>query len=290
MIKFKRILFPVDFSEENRAVTPSVKAMANRFGSRIEVMHVVDLPPDWFGSPESASLAALVNADRLLASARTRLDRFIKQEFSGAHVTGELAEGDAAKQIVEFAGNDPGTLIMMPTRGYGPFRALLLGAVTAKVLHDTNCPVWTGVHAQEIAAHSPRMWKRMLCALDTEDKDLTVLKWAAEFASEQGAELRLVHAVPGANAPVIEENVPKAYQFLFDVARERIAKMQANVGTKLDVFLLGGQAGHVVRAAAIGHGVDLIVIGRGVLQEPLGRLRGRAYSIIREAPCPVISV
>jgi len=34
----------------------------------------------------------------------------------------------------------------------------------------------------------------------------------------------------------------------------------------------------------------LIVIGRGVLQGTLGRLRTHAYGIIRNAPCPVISV
>jgi nucleotide-binding universal stress UspA family protein len=35
---------------------------------------------------------------------------------------------------------------------------------------------------------------------------------------------------------------------------------------------------------------DLIVIGRGVLHETLGRLRTHAYGIIRHAPCPVLSV
>ena len=35
---------------------------------------------------------------------------------------------------------------------------------------------------------------------------------------------------------------------------------------------------------------DLVIIGRGVMQETLGRLRTNVYAIIREAPCPVISV
>ena len=228
-------------------------------------MHVVDLPPTWFGSPEAASWAAVINADGLREAGQVGLNRFIEQEFAGEQVTGELAEGDAESQIVDFASNDPGTLIMMPTHGYSAFRALLLGSVTAKVLHDTHCPVWTGVHTKEV-------------------------KWAAGFASEQGMELKLVHAVPGTNAPTLEENVSNAYKFLFDVAREQLARMQANAGTKLDICLLGGQAGPVVREAAVEHNVDLVVIGRGVMQAPLGRLRSRAYAIIREAPCPVISI
>jgi hypothetical protein len=46
----------------------------------------------------------------------------------------------------------------------------------------------------------------------------------------------------------------------------------------------------VVHEAAIGHSADIVVIGRGLIQTTLGRLRSGAYEIIREAPCPVISV
>jgi hypothetical protein len=28
--------------------------MANRFGSQLALLHVVDLPPAWYGSPEGA--------------------------------------------------------------------------------------------------------------------------------------------------------------------------------------------------------------------------------------------
>jgi nucleotide-binding universal stress UspA family protein len=37
------------------------------------------------------------------------------------------------------------------------------------------------------------------------------------------------------------------------------------------------------------HNADLVVIGRGKLQEALGRLRTNAYAIIRQSPCPVVS-
>src|ERR1700688_4681003 len=92
---------------------------------------------------------------------------------------------------------------MMPTHGYGPFRALLLGSVTAKVLHDAHCPVWTGVHAEMMMAHSPDRCKRGLCALDTEVDTRVgpdgnaghILQWASEFASGQHMELIVVHAV-----------------------------------------------------------------------------------------------
>jgi nucleotide-binding universal stress UspA family protein len=51
-----------------------------------------------------------------------------------------------------------------------------------------------------------------------------------------------------------------------------------------------GEVSHVVRQAALHHGADLVVIGRGHATRTLGRLRTNVYSIIRESPCPVISV
>jgi nucleotide-binding universal stress UspA family protein len=271
-------------------VAPIVTEMARRLGCEIVVMHVVDLPPSMLGAPEAAAWSALINADRLRASARVALESFIQQEFPGAQTGFELAEGDVATQIVDYARDDPATLIAMPTHGYSPFRAFLLGSVTSKVLHDTLCPVWTGVHTQEIVAHPPARWHRMLCAVDTDGGDLRVLRWAAEFATAQNADLKIVHAVPGTNETASEDSVPRTYRFLFDAAREHIANMQALAGTELELCLLGGRAGPVVRAVAAGYDADLVVIGRGVMQKTLGRLRSRAYEIIREAPCPVISV
>jgi len=39
-------------------------------------------------------------------------------------------------------------LIIMPSHGY-TFDQLLLGSVTAKVLHGSECPVSTGAHMEE---------------------------------------------------------------------------------------------------------------------------------------------
>ncbi len=288
MIAFKRILFPVDFSGQCRATVPAVKAMAERFQSEVVLLHVVDLPLTWFGSPEAASWAALINAEKLRDEGRIALSRFIAKEFSGTPVVAEVDEGEAGLIIADHARDEYADLIMMPTRGYGPFRAMLLGSTAAKVLHDARCPVWTGVHTEQ--AHPPALWKRLLCAVDSDPRDLAVLKWAAEFGAQQRLEVRLVHAVEGAGSTLTRESDPSMYDFLFNVARERIAGMQAEAGTNFDVCFLGGRVERAVHQAAIGHEADLIIIGRGVLPKTMGRLRSSAYAIIRAAPCPVISI
>lgn len=288
MITFKRILFPVDFSERSAATVASVQAMAQRFGAELTVLHVVDLAPAvGIAPPEAAAWATLIGADRLRESGKIALERFVDREFPGAQVKAESAEGDPATAIVDYARDNAADLIMMPTSGRGRFRRTLLGSVTAKVMHDTAVPVWTGVHTDEIAAHSPNRWKHLLCALGDEARDLPTLRWAAEFAKEQKLDIRLVHAVAGADG--CEDN-PSLSEFLFSVARERIGKLQAEAGTDFELCLHGGKVGRVVRYAAVGHAADLVIIGRGVIQEPFGRFRSGVYEIVREAPCPVISV
>jgi nucleotide-binding universal stress UspA family protein len=256
MIDFKRILFPVDLSAQSRAVAPSVVAMARHFGSEITVLHVVD-------STQSELI---------------KLDEFVAEAFPGTRVAREVVEGDAAEQIVDYARVHQTSLIMIPTHGYGPFRALLLGSVATKVLQDAVCPVWTGVHAEEMTAHSPEQWKRMLCAVDTEDQDIDVIQWASTFAKEQGMEVRLVHAVAGSDGMWTEQNDPSMYEFLFDAARERLAELQSKAGTNIEVRVTGGSVGSAVRKVAVEDRADLIVMGRG------------GGSIVREAPCPAISV
>ncbi|MGP0071910.1 MAG: universal stress protein [Bryobacteraceae bacterium] len=287
MITFRHILFPVDFSARCSAAVPAVQAMAKRFGSELTVLHIVDLPPAGIAPPEAAAWATLIGADRLRQQGEIALQRFIDREFPGVEVKAESAEGDPATMIVDYARDNGAELIMMPTGGLGRFRRLLLGSVTTKVLHDATAPVWTGVHTLEMAAHPPGEWKRIVCALEDDPRDLAMLQWAAEFASEQKLELRLVHAVRG---PEDCEDNPSFQAFLFDTARERIEKLQAQVGTKFEVCFQLGDAGRVVHQAAYGYSADLVVIGRGVIQKPFGRLRSSAYEIIREAPCPVISV
>jgi nucleotide-binding universal stress UspA family protein len=70
---------------------------------------------------------------------------------------------------------------------------------------------------------------------------------------------------------------------------KRSRNFNSKAGTSAEVRLRGGEVAPVVHRAALDFNADLVVIGRGVLQEPLGRLRTYAYAIIRDSPCPVLS-
>ena len=288
MRAFQKILFPVDLSDSCTATAPFVEAMAKRYNAEITLLHVLEMPsgviPDWYGGAVPViDTAAIWEAES--DAART----YLTDRFEGLKVKRVIVQGDAARTIDDYARENGMDLIMMPTHGYGLFRTLLLGSVTAKVLHDTPCPVWTGVHVEDSPAVSPE-FATVICAMDCTEDSIATMRFACRLAQDNGAKLFLVHAIPGA------EVAPEKYfdtdlrQYLEQEARKTIGQMQQTASVAAPLCLGAGEVSHVVRDAALGHSADLVVIGRGCLTRTLGRLRSKVYSIVREAPCPVISV
>ena len=289
MIEFKRILFPVDMSEEDRKAAPFVKAMAGWFGSQIDMLYVHEFLFPSYAPPEDYTGTAVAIAEECRKQRQAEFEAFLLSEFATANLHRTMADGEAAQEIVSYAkANDVG-LIMMPTHGYSPFRRFLLGSVTAKVLHDVACPVWTGVHTPELLSENPEKCDRLLCAIDIQPADARVIRWVAEFARKRDCEVHLVHAVQGAPDTDDEREQPFR-EFLFKAAHDAIGGLQKEVGMAFPVCVRGGKPEHVVHDAAQDLGADLVVIGRGELNHALGRLRTHTYSIIRESPRPVISV
>ncbi len=289
MITFQRILFPVDFSKQDHEAAPFVKAMAERFHSEVILLHAAEFFPMGYGTPDAIVLEPMVDLESLMNVRREQLDQHLSSELASLCVRRTLELGDPAKEIAKYARGQQVDLIMMPTHGYGPFRRFLLGSVTAKVLHDTDCPVWTGVHTDQLWSQNHDRWRRFLCAVDADPRDAPLLRWAAQFSTEQKADLQVVHALPAAE-PISPGREPASLRgFLLDTAEQRISNLQSEAGTSLDILLRFGRVENVVRDAALAHEADLILIGRGVIHGVLGRLRSAGYGIIREAPCPVIS-
>lgn len=289
MITFQRILFPVDFSKQDHEAAPFVKAMAERFQSDVILLHVAEFVPAWYGA-DAMALESAGDFKSLMKERREYLSQHLSADLAGPCVQRMLELGDPLKEIAKCARDQKINLIMMPTHGYGPFRRFLLGSVTAKVLHDTDCPVWTGVHTDLMWSLKQYQWRRFVCAVDTDPKEAPLLRWAAQFSAEQKAELLLVHAVHAAAPIPAGEESPSLRDFLLDTARECLRKLQLEAGTNLKVLMRFGKVEEVVRSAALEHEADLVLIGRGAIQGMLGRLRSEAYTIICEAPCPVISI
>jgi nucleotide-binding universal stress UspA family protein len=274
----KKILFPVDFSERALGASRFVEAMAGRFDAELILLHVAE-PVPYYGLPES------------IEHLEKRLVAFRREEFRYYRVRRVLDKGDdAAERILELSRAENVDLIMMPTHGFGPYRRFILGSVTAKVLHDADCAVWTGVHLEEAPAIEEMHIRNVVCAIDLNPVSERVLGWARQITSEYQAALHVVHATPA------YETRPARY-FDADLRAELAAEAEEQVFQLLEaqhvqaeIDVQGGEVANVVSCTAQRLHADLVVIGRSSESGLVGRLRANAYSIIRQSPCPVISV
>jgi nucleotide-binding universal stress UspA family protein len=295
VLNIRHILYPVDFSERCAAILPLVKAMAARHRAKVTLLHALQVPSTFYPAMETAYV---IESDipEMTAEAEEKLASFygVSLHPLPAGVEVIVATAEPARCIVESAEALKVDLIMLPTHGYGRYRALLLGSIAAKVLHDAKCTVWTAAHTEEPILAEHAKCQIMLCGLDLNPGSKELLLKAIEFAASCGAQLRIVHAVPGADRLAASYmgsvTEPDFRHFLLQAAREEIERLQRDAGTQLDVCVKGGSVSKVMKAAVEQLQADLAIIGRGKLDATLGRLRTHAYSIIRDSPCPVISL
>lgn len=285
MLQIDKILLPVDFSALSHVAARQAGGLARYFHSEVTVLHVVDVSmfqtpvsrPEWLASHKG--------------SRQRQMETFGVEELQGVTVVKKLVCcGDPARVIIEYANAEKAGLILMPTHGAGPFRRFLLGSITAKVLHDAECPVWTGTHLDHVAAADPAEIRHVMCAVNFGPQSTKSIRWAAGFAAEFGAKLTLVHAV----LPTPPE-LPERYTFQWHeeahwAADERLRSLVRELHVDADVLVVDGDPSKVLAAAAKEKGAGLIVMSRTSASGTTGKLGSRAYGVICYAPCPVVSI
>jgi nucleotide-binding universal stress UspA family protein len=288
MLRMARILFPVDFSDRCALIGGRVKALAEHFQAEVVLLYSLEPLPAHVAALDMTPLIPETTA-ALKESARTEVERFLKMEFSHLSVRRVLAEGFAAEVIVQHSHALQADLILMPTRGLGAFRRYIIGSVTAKVLHDADCPVWTGVH-HELAPHVWTELRHVVCAVDLGPQSVTALAWAFGFASQWQAKLTLLYVAPALD-PVPGQYFNPDWRIPFmSATHEELQKIRDSVGADCEIHVETGEAAKTVVATAAALKADLLVIGRSPHDGLVGRLRANAYAIITQSPCPVVSV
>jgi nucleotide-binding universal stress UspA family protein len=285
----KKIVAPVDFSERSHGAGRYAAMLARRFNSELILLHVFTPPPTEFGDTAGAdSVLAELYRNRA-TEAREDLDEFLADELDCLTVRRVVLEGDTSHRIVEFAHQEQAGLIVMATHGYGQFRRFILGSNTAKVLHDAECPVWTGVHLEQAPAPSLENLRRIVCAVDLGPQSRRTVEWAIGLQTEFAAGLTLVHAT----TPISDDPEAMAAEWLARVrqnAEAELTQLRQDTGARADLEVECGEPAQVISSLASRINADLLVIARGSASGVFGRLRTNAYAIIRQSPCPVVSV
>jgi nucleotide-binding universal stress UspA family protein len=270
----------VDFSERSVGAARYAHSLSSHFDCDLVLLHVISPLAMEYGAMDISGYMLAELYQNRVAQAGQELAGFLRDELTGPRIERLVLEGDTSLKIVETA-HERGGLIVMPTHGYGPFRRFILGSNTAKVLHDADCPVWTGVHIEDAPPGSVPP-HHILCAVDLGPQSSKTLVWAVWLAREFCARITLLHVTaPAPNSGGSD---------LREAAREELLRLQRAADCDAKAVVESGEASLAICAAAARLQADVLVIGRGSAAGIFGRLRTNAYAIIRQSSCPVVSV
>ena len=199
MTEIHRILCPTDFSEFSRHALDHSLAIANLYHSRITLLHVCAVAPGAVYAPgigvAPSSLLTVEDRDAALAA----MHRFAETEAGpDAPMEFEVAEGNAATEILDRARRHASDLIVMGTHGRSGFERLLLGSVTEKVLRKAACPVLSVPRRApdvvptpsfgdrsgrpEQSRGAPVLFRKIVCPVDFSDSSTEALQYALSLA------------------------------------------------------------------------------------------------------------
>jgi nucleotide-binding universal stress UspA family protein len=142
-MQFRHILAPTDFSEYSKKAVASALELAQKFGAKLTILHVIELPPYPVEGYVPPSLSATF-LDDMERQATVDLAQVVPEaEAAKVDVARLVAVGTPYRKIVETAEADHVDLIVMATAGRTGFSHLVLGSIAERVVRTASCPVLT---------------------------------------------------------------------------------------------------------------------------------------------------
>src|SRR5262245_2821292 len=144
-IQLQNICVPVDFSDTSAAALTYAKALADAFGAKLHLLHVL---VNWI--PDSEFPASPQLYAELERSARKQLDsQLTPDEKTQYKAKLEMVTGMSEfVEIIRYAKEYEIDLLVLGTHGRGPIAHMLLGSVAEKIVRKAPCPVLTVRHPE----------------------------------------------------------------------------------------------------------------------------------------------
>jgi universal stress protein A len=144
VVEIRTILAPTDFSKHAESAVRYACGLAERFGARLRLLHVLSdvvptgpdpmlapvLPPDYYRDAEAAS--------------REALGQVLRPEWGRpGSVETAVGWGPPEAVIVEDARTHGVDLLVIATHGRTGLSHVLLGSVAERIVREAPCPVLT---------------------------------------------------------------------------------------------------------------------------------------------------
>jgi nucleotide-binding universal stress UspA family protein len=143
MKEFKKILFPIDFSESTPKILPYVLSMSQTFGGTVYLLYVVrDLKYLTSFHVPHPSLDLIEK--EIAENSAKMMEKVCEEDLQGCpRFVKKILVGDAASEIIRYATEEKVDLIIMGTHGRKGLEKALFGSVAEKVVKNSPVPVLT---------------------------------------------------------------------------------------------------------------------------------------------------
>ena len=147
MEKVKKILVPVDFSDNCRVALDWAMSIADKVDADVFLFHVLDIPDGLQVRAERHQLLDTDVKERMKEEATRDLQAFA-DKYDGDRIKfyPEITEGKPFIEIVKAAKYYSMDLIVMGTHGRTGLPQMIIGSVAEKVVRKSPCPVLTVKH------------------------------------------------------------------------------------------------------------------------------------------------
>lgn len=306
MTDITRILCPIDFSNHSRRALEQALMMARWYGATVRVLHVAApaVAPIYPPVPIGMEPVATSLVDRQALT--DEVTRFITQASTADVPTEVLVrQGLPAAEILAEAANGGVDLIVLGTHGRSGFERFVLGSVTERVLHKSDCAVLTvPVALDSVAVPETPLVKRILCAIDFSESSMNGLAQALLLAQEADARLTILHVVSHELddlSGLSEAAESTGHLTIREFRRQREDAIRAALAAAVperaktfcdvEIEMAHGRPWREILRVAGERSTDLIVLGvRGRSTADLAMFGSTTHHVIRQACCPVLTL
>ncbi len=147
MKDIKKILCPVDLSENSVELAEYASTLGKALGAEVCVLYVAPTLSQYVGfHVPPSSIENFVG--EIVDGAVKNMEKFVAENFSGVKASGKVITGYAAEEILHYATEIDADLIIMATHGRRGIDRILFGSVAEKVVKNAVQAVLT-IHPKE---------------------------------------------------------------------------------------------------------------------------------------------
>ncbi len=141
MIEIKKILFPLDLTENSSKILPYVLSMSEKYDSMIYLFHVVQDLNRW-GKLYVPHPSMDIFQKEANEAAKKAMDKICENKLQGCpNFQKKIVSGDPATEILKIIDSEGIDMVIMGTHGRKGLEHTIFGSVAENVVRKSSAPV-----------------------------------------------------------------------------------------------------------------------------------------------------